>query len=205
MATYMIQSLLKMSDDSMEHNPHEFHASQTQYEQLVRTYWCCFAQDCELSSGARQHFALSFSQISVPLPISDRDFTFNHVPERRLMPADMNKQCPLARNLTIEHGLTIVTRGFDIFVRILRFANEHRRALASLDSDDSTSPLLQTWQTLKGELDEWRSLQDMTVRYPATSAQAHVALGYGELFAYINLIYFMRYADYSGYRKYLLD
>lgn len=112
------------------------------------------------------------------------------------MPADMNKQCPLARNLTIEHGLTIVTRGFDIFVRILRFANEHRRALASLDSDDSTSPLLQTWQTLKGELDEWRSLQDMTVRYPATSAQAHVALGYGELFAYINLIYFMRYAFY---------
>ncbi|KAJ5778078.1 transcriptional regulator family: Fungal Specific TF [Penicillium odoratum] len=191
MATYMIQSLLKMSDDSMEHSPHEFHASQTQYEQLVRTYWCCFAQDCELSSGARQHFALSFSQISVPLPISDRDFNFNHTPERRLMPADMNRQCSLARNLTIEHGLTIVTRGFDIFVRILRFANEHRRSLASLESEDSTSPLLQTWQRLKGELDEWRSLQDMTVRYPATSAQAHVALGYGELFAYINLIYFM--------------
>jgi hypothetical protein len=32
----------------------------------------------------------------------------------------------LAKGLTIEHGLTIVTRGFDIFVRILRFANEHR-------------------------------------------------------------------------------
>lgn len=194
MATYMIQSLLKMADDSMEHNPHEFHASQTQYEQLVRTYWCCFAQDCELSSGARQHFALSFSQISVPLPISDRDFAFNHLPEKRLMPADMNKKCPLANNLTIEHGLTLVTRGFDIFVRILRFANEHRRALPSLDPDESlASPLHQTWRRLKDELDEWRSLQDMTVRYPATSAQAHVSLGYGELFAYINLVYFMRY------------
>ncbi|KAJ5133762.1 transcriptional regulator family: Fungal Specific TF [Penicillium atrosanguineum] len=191
MATYMIQSLLKMADDSMEHNPQEFHASQTQYEQLVRTYWCCFAQDCELSSGARQHFALSFSQISVPLPISDRDFTFNHLPERRLMPADMNKGCPLANNLTIEHGLTIVTRGFDIFVRILRFANEHRRDLSSIGSDDSATPLHQTWQKLKGELDEWRSLQDQTVRYPDTSAQAHVSLGYGELFAYINLLYFM--------------
>ncbi|KAJ5101719.1 transcriptional regulator family: Fungal Specific TF [Penicillium alfredii] len=142
MATYMIQSLLKMADDSMEHNPQEFHASQTQYEQLVRTYWCCFAQDCELSSGARQHFALSFSQILVPLPISDREFTFNHIPARRLMPADMNKDCPLANRLTIENGLTIVTRGFDIFVRILRFANEHRRALASLSSNDTaTSPL----------------------------------------------------------------
>lgn len=197
----MIQSLLKMADDSMEHSPQEFHASQTQYEQLVRTYWCCFAQDCELSSGARQHFALSFSQISVPLPISDRDFNFNHLPERRLMPVDMNRQCPLARNLTIEHGLTIVTRGFDIFVRILRFANEHRRALASLGSDDSTSPLHQTWQGLKGELDEWRSLQDKTVRYPATSAQAHVALGYGELFAYINLIHFMRYYDNDTHKN----
>ncbi|KAJ6004557.1 hypothetical protein N7522_006202 [Penicillium canescens] len=192
MATYMIQSLLKMADDSMEHNPQEFHASQTQYEQLVRTYWCCFAQDCELSSGARQHFALSFSQISVPLPISDRDFTFNHMPARRLMPADMNKGCALARGLTIEHGLTIVTRGFDIFVRILRFANEHRRALASMSSDDSTtSPLLLTWQGLKEELDEWRFLQDNTVRYPDTSVQSHVALGYGELFAYINLVYCM--------------
>lgn len=189
----MIQSLLKMADDSIEHNPHDSHASQTQYEQLVRTYWCCFAQDCELSSGARQHFALSFSQISVPLPISDRDFTFNHLPERRLMPVDMNKKCPLANNLTIEHGLTLVTRGFDIFVRILRFANEHRRALPSLAPDDSsTSPLLQTWRKLKDELDEWRSLQDVTVRYPTTSAQAHVSLGYGELFAYINLVYFMR-------------
>lgn len=194
MATYMIQSLLKMADDSMEHNPQEFHASQTQYEQLVRTYWCCFAQDCELSSGARQHFALSFSQISVPLPISDRDFTFNHTPARRLMPADMNKDCLLAKDLTIEHGLTLVTRGFDIFVRILRFANEHRRALASSSSDDSaTSPLLLTWQGLKEELDEWRSLQDVTVRFPATSVQSHVALGYGELFAYINLVYCMRY------------
>ncbi|OQE09812.1 hypothetical protein PENVUL_c005G04903 [Penicillium vulpinum] len=184
MATYMIQSLLKMADDSMEHNPQEFHGSQTQYEQLVRTYWCCFAQDCELSSGARQHFALSFSQISVPLPISDRDFTFNHTPASRLMPADMNKDCLLAKDLTIEHGLTIVTRGFDIFVRILRFANEHRRALASLSSDDSTtSPLLLTWQVLKDELDEWRFLQDVTVRFPATSVQSHVALGYGELFA----------------------
>ncbi|KAJ5815114.1 hypothetical protein N7474_006891 [Penicillium riverlandense] len=188
MATYMIQSLLKMSDDSMEHNPQEFHASQTQYEQLVRTYWCCFAQDCELSSGARQHFALSFSQISVPLPISDRDFTFNHSPTRRLMPVDMNQKCLLATNLTIEHGLTIVTRGFDIFVRILRFANEHRRDLASMSSDESVgSPLHLTWQQLKGELDEWRSLQDATVRYPATSAQAHVALGYGELFAILFL------------------
>ncbi|KAJ5138728.1 transcriptional regulator family: Fungal Specific TF [Penicillium bovifimosum] len=192
MATYMIQSLLKMADDSMEHNPQEFHASQTQYEQLVRTYWCCFAQDCELSSGARQHFALSFSQISVPLPISDRDFTFNHTPSSRLMPADMNKDCASARNLTIEHGLTIVTRGFDIFIRILRFANEHRRALASLSSDDSaTSPLLVIWQNLKEELDEWRSLQDVTVRFPATSVQSHVALGYGELFAYINLVHCM--------------
>jgi hypothetical protein len=193
MATYMIQSLLKMSDDSMEHNPQDFHASQTQYEQLVRTYWCCFTQDCELSSGARQHFALSFSHISVPLPISDRDFTFNQTPAHRLMPADMNKNCLLARGLTIENGLTIVTRGFDIFIRILRFANEHRRSLASLSSDDSaTSPLLLTWQRLKEELDEWRSLQDITVQYPVTSVQTHVALGYGELFAYINLVYCMR-------------
>ncbi|KAJ5905598.1 uncharacterized protein N7473_002514 [Penicillium subrubescens] len=192
MATYMIQSLLKMADDSMEHSPHEFHASQTQYEQLVRTYWCCFAQDCELSSGARQHFALSFSQISVPLPISDRDFTFNQLPDRRLMPVDMNKKCPQANNLTIENGLTIVIRGFDIFVRILRFANEHRRSLASFSSDESpTSALHKTWHRLKAELDEWRSLQDRTVKYPDTSAQAHVALGYGELFAYINLLYFM--------------
>lgn len=111
------------------------------------------------------------------------------------MPVDMNRKCLLAKNLTIEHGLTIVTRGFDIFVRILRFANEHRRDLASLSSDESVgSPLHLTWQQLKGELDEWRSLQDATVRYPATSAQAHVALGYGELFAYINLVYFMRHA-----------
>ena len=90
MATYMIQSLLKSADDHMEHAPEEFQAqsqSQTQiaYEQLVRTYWCCFAQDCELSSGARQHFALSFRQISVPLPIGDSDFNFGRL-TRRLTP-----------------------------------------------------------------------------------------------------------------------
>ncbi|KAH8427038.1 transcription factor domain-containing protein [Aspergillus melleus] len=189
MATYMIQSLLKTADDSMEHNPEEFHASQIQYEQLVRTYWCCFAQDCELSSGARQHFALSFRQISVPLPISDQDFNFGRRSTSRLMPANMNRHSLLSSDLTIDRGLTIVTRGFDIFVRILRFANESRRGRTSSPTVLSSPQL--TWRTLKEELDEWRSLQDVTVRYPATSAQAHVALGYGELFAYINLVYFM--------------
>ncbi|KAK9585559.1 hypothetical protein V6Z93_008297 [Aspergillus fumigatus] len=191
MATYMIQSLLKTADDSMEHNPQDFQASQTQYEQLVRTYWCCFAQDCELSSGARQHFALSFRQISVPLPTSDRDFNFGRLSSHRLMPSDMSKHSPLSRNLTIDYGLTIVTRGFDIFVRILRFANESRRGRTLTLPQDPSSPRV-VWQRLKEELDEWRFLQDVTVRYPATSAQAHVALGYGELFAYINLVYFMR-------------
>lgn len=192
MATYMIQSLLKTADDSMEHNPQDFQASQTQYEQLVRTYWCCFAQDCELSSGARQHFALSFRQISVPLPTSDPDFNFGRLSSHRLMPSDMSKHSPLSRNLTIDYGLTIVTRGFDIFVRILRFANESRRGRTLTLPQDPSSPRV-VWQRLKEELDEWRFLQDVTVRYPATSAQAHVALGYGELFAYINLVYFMRY------------
>ncbi|KAL5363719.1 hypothetical protein BJX96DRAFT_178316 [Aspergillus floccosus] len=190
MATYMIQSLLKTADDSMEHNPDEFYASQTQYEQLVRTYWCCFAQDCELSSGARQHFALSFRQISVPLPIGDGDFNYGHVPSRRWMPADMSRDCPLFTTLTIDHGLTIVTRGFDIFVRILRFANESRRGHA-LSSPSVTPSSQQTWQNLKKELDEWRALQDPTVQYPVTPAQVHVAMGHGELFAYINLVYFM--------------
>lgn len=187
----MIQSLLKTADDSMEHNPDEFHASQTQYEQLVRTYWCCFAQDCELSSGARQHFALSFRQISVPLPISDYDFNFSRRGPPRLMPADLTRDSPLCVKMTIEHGLTVVTRGFDIFVRILRFANESRRGRASSATTASSSQQ-QTWQILKEELDEWRSLQDSTLQYPAISVQVHVALGYGELFAYINLIYFMR-------------
>ncbi|EAU32834.1 conserved hypothetical protein [Aspergillus terreus NIH2624] len=190
MATYMIQSLLKTADDSMEHNPEEFYASQTQYEQLVRTYWCCFAQDCELSSGARQHFALSFRQISVPLPISDGDFNYGHVPPRRWMPADMSRDSPLFTTLAIDHGLTIVTRGFDIFVRILRFANESRRGQA-FSTPTVTPSTQQTWQNLKKELDEWRSLQDPTVQYPVTSAQVHVAMGHGELFAYINLVYFM--------------
>lgn len=192
MATYMIQSLLKTADDSMEHNPDEFHASQIQYEQLVRTYWCCFAQDCELSSGARQHFALSFRQISVPLPISDNDFNFGRRGSPRLMPAGLTRSSPLCVKMTIDRSLAVVTRGFDIFVRILRFANESRRARASSATmATSSSSLRPTWQNLKGELDEWRSLQDVTLRYPATSAQAHVAFGYGELFAYINLIYFM--------------
>ncbi|KAL3464876.1 pyridoxal phosphate-dependent transferase [Aspergillus heterothallicus] len=187
MATYMIQSLLKSADDHMEHAPDDFHAhAQIAYEQLVRTYWCCFAQDCELSSGARQHFALSFRQISVPLPISDSDFNFAKV-TRRLRPADMSRTSLNGSRLHIDCGLAIVTRGFDIFVRILRFANESRRNRAR----GTAPPSVRTWQALKDELDEWRDLQDTTVRYPETSAPAHVALGYGELFAYINLVYFM--------------
>ncbi|KAL4963953.1 pyridoxal phosphate-dependent transferase [Aspergillus stella-maris] len=187
MATYMIQSLLKSADDHMEHAPEEFHAhAQIPYEQLVRTYWCCFVQDCELSSGARQHFALSFGQISVPLPMSDSDFNFGKA-TRRMTPADIQGAVAAGVRLGIEHGLTIVTRGFDIFVRILRFANESRRDRARGVAPSS----LRTWRALKEELDEWRALQDTTVHYPETSAPAHVALGYGEMFAYINLVYFM--------------
>ncbi|KAL4939082.1 hypothetical protein BDV06DRAFT_231279 [Aspergillus oleicola] len=187
MATYMIQSLLKSADDHMEHAPEEFHVhAQIPYEQLVRTYWCCFAQDCELSSGARQHFALSFGQISVPLPMSDSDFNFGRA-TRRMTSSDIQGAVAEGVRLGIEHGLTIVTRGFDIFVRILRFANESRRDRARGAAPSSMS----MWTALKDELDEWRALQDSTVHYPETRAPAHVALGYGELFAYINLVYFM--------------
>ncbi|KZF24590.1 fungal-specific transcription factor domain protein [Xylona heveae TC161] len=191
MATYMVQSLLRTADDSMEQNPDEFQASQIQYEQLVRTYWVCFAQDCELSSGARQHFSPSFRQISVPLPISDHDFNFGRRGSPRLMPANLSRDSPLCMKMTIDHGLIVVTRGFDISVRILRFANESRRGRTSSTTTDSLSIQQRNWQILKEELDEWRALQDFTLQYPATSVQAHVALGYGELFAYINLIYFM--------------
>lgn len=196
MAMYMIQSLLRMTDDTMEQNPQEFHSFQTQYELLVRTYWVCFSQDCELSSGARQHFALSFRSISVPLPISDHDFTFNKPPQERLMPKNMTLQNFGPNFLTIDHGLAIVARGFDIFVRILRYANVNRRThvLSSFSSPSfSNSPVDSTWQSLKDELDEWRNIQDTTVRFPNTSVQAHVAFGYGELFTYVNLIFFMRY------------
>lgn len=193
---YMIQSLLRMTDDTMEQNPQEFHSLQTQYELLVRTYWVCFSQDCELSSGARQHFALSFRSISVPLPISDHDFTFNKHPKERLMPKNMTLEYFNSKLLTIDHGLAMVARGFDIFVRILRYANVNRRAhvFSSFSSAPfSNSPVDSTWQGLKNELDEWRNIQDTTVRFPETSVQAHVAFGYGELFTYVNLIFFMRY------------
>lgn len=103
------------------------------------------------------------------------------------MPADLTRDSLICGKMTIDHGLTVVTRGLDIFVRVLRFANESRRGWAP-----SLSTLQQTWQVLKDELDEWRALQDSTLHYPVTSAQVHISLGHGELFAYINLIYFMR-------------
>ncbi|KAH8699228.1 pyridoxal phosphate-dependent transferase [Talaromyces proteolyticus] len=208
MAMYMIQSLLRTADDTMEQSPQDFPAFQTQYEKLVRTYWVCFSQDCELSSGARQHFALAFHSISVPLPISDHQFIFNQSAKERLMPRNLSLDCLGSRRLGIDYGPAIIARGFDIFVRILRFANANRRNDPVSSCFAPRLSVNATWQGLKKELDEWRQLQDITVHFPITGVQAHVAFGYGEVFTYINLIFFMSvlflYRDrfLSGLKRY---
>jgi hypothetical protein len=167
--------------------------SQAELQMYNRTSWSCFIMDRLILSGIPQPATLSHTSLNTFWPSSEEDFIFGQPPNGPNRIESGQNILEHMRGDMANYYSTLV-RGFDIWMRILKWVISGGRRLPGMNLPEnhpwtSTSP----WALLYGELQTWRELQEKRMLYPDASIASHAALGQAEPFAYLNLIYFVRY------------
>ena len=167
----------------------------------ARTYWACFIMDCTINSGLYTPRMLPMAEmrkLRVSHPLSTIEFAFGSKP--RVDPIHSPQvDCrqpsdQVLPTLDPSQSFEIMVGGFDIYSQVTAFVfNDGRRApgMCALENCPWTPGSL--WNTCRSQLESWRMTQHNMLHYPENSVALHVALGYGESFIYINLIYYMWY------------
>ncbi|KAF2812532.1 uncharacterized protein BDZ99DRAFT_518363 [Mytilinidion resinicola] len=158
-----------------------------------RTLWTCFVIDKLLSCGRQRPAMMHIDDISTHLPIAEREFAFDvespqHVTFRELLDDPI-----LSRSHgTIEYQYSIIVRGINIWAKIHSYiVNGGRRQQGQMDLDQYPWVPGSFWYNLEKELFRWRDEQEDRLKYPRAPVGAHAHFRHGEIFAYINLLYFL--------------
>ena len=148
-----------------------------------RTVWTCFVVDRLLSCGRQRPALLRLEEMEIDLPSSDEAYALG---------SPLSFPIPKT-NLGFDYSFRIILQGLDIWSVIHGWAAEGGRK-----HDGMTEPEHCPWQPtaywaqIKSRLQNWRNSQEWSLRYPETRVNTHVHFRRGEVFAYINLIYYVR-------------
>ncbi|KAI1262237.1 hypothetical protein F5Y18DRAFT_419124 [Xylariaceae sp. FL1019] len=148
----------------------------------VRTMWTYFSVDKLLSCGKQRPAMMKMEDMDVRIPQSEEDFVFGTEPR-----VSLRQQIS-----TSGFYFCILLRGLDIWHKIHSWIVEGGRRQPKM-SDPEHYPWKETsqWAKLKVQLDRWREDQDPRMRYPETKIATHAHFRQGEVFAYINLLYYL--------------
>ncbi|KAF7557227.1 hypothetical protein G7Z17_g760 [Cylindrodendrum hubeiense] len=156
-----------------------------------RTLWSCFAVDKLLSCGKRRPSMFNLESMSHILPLNDADFAFGerNAPQG-LVPAQLSSSH--STGLGPSDGFLLIIKGLHIWSKIHSWTAEGGRRLPGMAEMDQC-PWLETseWSCMLRELLEWRSSQNVRLKYPETKVSSHAHLKQAEKFGYINLIYYV--------------
>lgn len=84
--------------------------------------------------------------------------------------------------------------GFDIWTQVMIFIfNDGRRAPGMCAPHNCPWVPTSPWALTTGQLEAWRARQHGKLHYPSNSVALHMTLGYGEMFVYLNLLYYARH------------
>ncbi|KAI8625382.1 hypothetical protein F5Y19DRAFT_269157 [Xylariaceae sp. FL1651] len=162
----------------------------------IRTMWTYFAIDKLLSCGKQRPAMMKPEDIEVRMPQAEEDFVFGIEPQESLSFEDLVGD-PTLRKRTSTSGFLfcILVRGLDIWHKIHSWIVDGGRKQPKMTEPDncpwnSTSQ----WAKLKQQLQQWREDQDSRLKYPETKVTTHVHFRQGEVFAYINLLYYLNVA-----------
>lgn len=98
--------------------------------------------------------------------------------------------------LGIGHYFSIMVQGLDIWAQAMTFILKNGRRAPGMCSPGNCPWIASSpWGLAHGALENWRMAQERKLHYPENEVAIHVAIGYGEPFAYINLIYYLRYGS----------
>lgn len=159
----------------------------------IRTMWTYFAIDKLLSCGKQRPAMMKPEDIEVRMPQSEEDFVFGSEPQALLSFDDLAGDAALRKQASAPgYHFNILVRGLDIWHKMHSWIVDGGRKLPRM-TDPEHCPWKpgSQWAKLKDRLMRWREDQDPRLRYPETKVAAHVHLRQGEVFAYINLLYYL--------------
>jgi hypothetical protein len=160
----------------------------------ARTYWACFILDCTINSGyytPRMLPKAEMMKLRVSRPLSTVEFAFGS--------SDTTKTNARAPEITptaldASRSFEIMVDGFDIYSQVMDFVfMDGRRAPGMSAPENCPWVAGSLWNTCRERLERWRFGQHKMLHFPANSVAVHMALGYGESFVYLNLVYYMWY------------
>ena len=167
-----------------------------------RSIWSCYVLDRLIFCGRSVPFDLAaygLQRLQIDWPIGEQDFAFAQQSSDHRHANDEREHLLEGMKGDIDHYYDVLVRGFDIWARTLNWVLAGGRRLPGM-SDPENCPWLKTsaWGMMYDEISKWREAQDVRLRYPETGVEGHAVLGQAEAFAYVNLIYYIWYAPFSG-------
>lgn len=182
MATRMMQLLCAM------HKPADL--TDLQLECLNRNFWSCYVMDRLVVCGKPQPLTLPLDSMEIHWPVGQRDFAFGQA-SVRTYPKRTNANIPCD---DMDDYYKLLVQGFDIWAQILQWVTGGGRRRPDLCPEGGAIwEGGSTWRRLYDRLKGWRGSHGRRIRFPDTAVEVHVSLGHGQAFAYINLVYYLRY------------
>ncbi|KAI1435984.1 hypothetical protein GGR50DRAFT_261695 [Xylaria sp. CBS 124048] len=162
-------------------------------EAEIRTMWTYFSIDKLLSCGKQRPAMMKPEDIEVRMPQSEEDFVFGVEPRETVSFEDLLGDRSLRKKTSSPgfHFCTLV-RGLDLWHKIHSWIVDGGRKQPRMTEPENCpwKPTSQ-WAKLKEQLVRWREDHDARLKYPETKVAAHVHFRQGEVFAYINLLYYL--------------
>ncbi|KAK7421470.1 hypothetical protein QQX98_002169 [Neonectria punicea] len=162
-----------------------------------RTLWSCFAVDKLLSCGTRRPAMFNLHTM-VHLPLNDADFAFGERNAQVLLP----NESPRRSKYGLDDCFLLILKGLDIWSDIHSWTAEGGRRQPGMDETEEC-PWAESsqWSRMMRELLQWRSSQNIRLKYPETKVSSHAHLKQAEKFGYVNLIYYV--CKLFLYREYI--
>ncbi|KAL4911434.1 hypothetical protein BDW74DRAFT_8310 [Aspergillus multicolor] len=150
-----------------------------------RTFWSCFIMDRLVFSGIHQPLCLPLDTVNTHWPVPDTDYALGNANVTHHLVID-----PFP--MTLDYSYAILVQGFEIWARIHNWVvSGGRRRKDMLLDDNLPWKERSSWMTMRRQLQEWRDAQELPLQYPTSPASIATSLEKGEVFGYINLIYFV--------------
>ncbi|KAJ2989960.1 hypothetical protein NUW58_g3195 [Xylaria curta] len=159
----------------------------------IRTMWTYFAIDKLLSCGKQRPAMIDPEYIEVRMPQNEEDFVFGSEPRVALSYEDLMRDASLGKQ-TSGPGFhfCILVRGLDIWHRMHSWiVDGGRKQPRMIEPENCPWKPSSQWAKLQEQMVRWREDQDPRLKYPETKVATHVHFRQGEVFAYINLLYYL--------------
>ncbi|KAL5604234.1 uncharacterized protein BROUX77_004420 [Berkeleyomyces rouxiae] len=154
-----------------------------------RTFWACFMLDRQITCIQPQPPMLPLASITQSWPWSAQDFLFGEL-SAAAPPSPAETMCDLSgvpAVIDMNHAQRLVVEGFDIWADVLRWvvSGGRRRFPREIPWEPGAA-----WMQLHERLRLWRGRHGKRLCFPETPVETHVSVGAGEMFVFLNLVYY---------------